>query len=335
MIWRCPLHHGTLHQEPGGHELTAACCGTGFPVIAGIPDFRIAQPSWVDDAEDRRRAEDLVEAVPSGDVEGSIRHVFGRREGWTEVRIERRTRQVLAAVDRLREEVQGWLAPVTTLQGPVLDLGCGPGMLLAALGPAQRVIGLDVSLEWLVVAQRLTSAAGVTAELAAGHAEAMPLATGTVGAVAALDVLEHVGDQAAMIREVDRVLKVGGVLAMATPNRFSLMAEPHVGIWGVGWLPRSWQARYVRRRTGFSYAFTRLLSAREIGGLLDRNSSMRGSPNPAPIPRYELARFGARRRILARVYNALLPLGPVRAFCRHFGPFLHLVATKTANPPRS
>lgn len=201
-------------------------------------------------------------------------------------------------------------------------------MLLAATGKMRKVIGLDVSLEWLVVADRLARAAGVIPTLAAGHAEALPLANESIGAVAALDVLEHVGDQEATIREVDRVLAPQGILVAATPNRFSLAAEPHVGIWGVGWLPRAWQAAYVRRRTGMSYAYTRLLSARELRSMLRQNSSLVGRPVPAPVPAGELSRMSRRRRTLAKAYNTLLGWGTFAALASGLGPFFHLTATK-------
>lgn len=325
-LWCCPEHHGALEVEEGAYA--ALCCGRRFPVVGGIPDFRVALDSWLDIDEDRRRAEELIAAVPEHDVAGSVRFVFARRSGWAQQLIDRRVEQVLGAPDRLRSECEGWLRPLCLQDGPILDLGCGPGMLLAALRGRQVVIGVDVSLEWLVVARRMSRAAGVEAHLAAGLAEALPLAAGSVGAVCALDVLEHVGDQAAMVREADRILRVGGVLVAATPNRFSLAAEPHVNVWGVGWLPRAWQAGYVTRRSGLSYAFTRLLSAREITTLLRDHSSLRGTPEPAAIPSAELGRMRGRRRLLALAYNRLIALRGVRSVARHLGAFFHLVAYK-------
>lgn len=324
--WCCPQHHGAV--EPDGGAFVARCCQRRFPVVGGIPDFRVALGSWLDVEEDRRRAEELLAAVPEEDVAGSVRFVFARRPGWTPELIERRVEQVLSAPARLRAECEGWLRPACEQDGPILDLGCGPGMLLAALRGRPLVIGVDVSLEWLVVARRMSRAAGVEAQLAAGLAEALPLAAGSVGAVCALDVLEHVGDQAAMVRETDRILRVGGVLVAATPNRFSLAAEPHVNVWGVGWLPRAWQAAYVTRRSGHPYAFTRLLSAREIAALLRDHSSLRGTPQPAAIPAAELGRMRGRRRVLAVAYNRLVTLPGARSLARHLGAFFHLVAYK-------
>lgn len=115
MIWCCPLHQGDL--SGGAEVLVAACCGRTFPIVAGIPDLRLAHPAWVDLESDRRCAEVLASSVPADDVEASVRWVFGRRDGWTTAMIARRTAQVLDAVPKLREESAGWLGRQSTEPG--------------------------------------------------------------------------------------------------------------------------------------------------------------------------------------------------------------------------
>ena len=60
------------------------------------------------------------------------------------------------------------------------------------------------------------------------------------------DVIEHVHEQLEVMREAHRVLVSGGALFLATRNRWSLTPEPHVNLWGVGFLPKPWRALYVR-----------------------------------------------------------------------------------------
>jgi SAM-dependent methyltransferase len=200
-------------------------------------------------------------------------------------------------------------------------------LLAAAAAHGRSGIGVDVSLVWLVVAQRLIRESGGTPVLAAALAEALPLATASIGAVLSLDVIEHVADQRAYLQQIDRVLRPGGIVALSTPNRFSLAAEPHVGVWGVGWLPRRWQRPYAESRSGRSYESTRLLGARELGRLLSSTSLACVIVAPA-IPDEEWARFAAYRRRLASIYNRLIRYAPFRRASLLLGPFFRIIGTK-------
>lgn len=159
---------------------------------------------------------------------------------------------------------------------------------------------------WLVVVQRLICKYGGTPVLAAGFAEALPLAPAAVNGVVSLDVIEHVGDQVAYLREIDRVTVPGGAIARSTPNRYSLAAEPHVHVRGVGWLPRRWQQRYAEWRSGQSYANVRLLSTREMRLLLALHTGFQARILIPPIPEEEIATARPRRALLARAYNGIV-----------------------------
>jgi SAM-dependent methyltransferase len=242
--------------------------------------------------------------------------------------VQFRTRQVMEAPARARHELGSWLAPAADSPGPFLEIGCGTGGLLAALSPRVQAIGIDVSLAWLVVARRLLQEHGRNPPLAAAAAEALPLRDRSIGGIVALDVIEHVALLGPVLEEIDRVAAPGAVLACSTPNRFSLGAEPHVGVWGVGWLPRSLQPSYVKWRTGEEYAFAKLLSAREALTLIARHTAFAARAEAPPLPDEEIAGFGARRAGLARIYNRLQRLPGARPLFLLIGPFFRIVARK-------
>jgi SAM-dependent methyltransferase len=323
--WRCPRCRGALTDAPA--SLRCAACGTPYDVVDGIPDLRVPTQAWVDFDRDKAEARRLA-ALPGASAGALARDVFRSRPHWTDARVELRTRQVLEAPQRARREIESWLAPAAAAPGPLLEIGCGTGGLLAALPSHRESIGIDVSLAWLVVAKRLLAEHGRSVPLAAAVAEALPLGDASAGAIVALDVIEHVADLVPVLREMDRVAAPGAALAFATPNRYSLGAEPHVGVWGVGWLPRSAQPRYVKWRTGEPYTFARLLSAREALGLVRAHTRFDASVEAPPIPAEEIARFGSRRALLARTYNALSQAPGLRRVFVAIGPFFHVTGRK-------
>jgi SAM-dependent methyltransferase len=311
----------------GDTQLECAPCGASYDVVSGIPDLRVPAAAWVDFDRDKAEARRLAALGPVS-AEQLTREVFQSRPGWTEARITLRTRQVLDGPSRAAREIDGWLASAVGAGGPLLEIGCGTGGVLAALPLEAQPMGIDVSLAWLVVARRLLQEHGRTLPLAAAVAEALPLADASVGAVVALDVIEHVADPAIVLKEIDRVAAIDAALAFATPNRYSLGAEPHVGVWGVGWLPRPLQAGYVRWRSGQPYDFARLLSASEAVALVRAHTRFDVHADAPPIPAEELARFGPRRALLGRAYNTLARVPVVRRAFLGIGPFFHVTGRK-------
>lgn len=102
----------------------------------------------------------------------------------------------------------------------VLDLGCGGGFMSEAL--VQRgaeVIGVDPSEPAIAIARKHAEATGLSIDYRIGTGESLPVATGAVDIVLCVDVLEHVNDLDAVMDEVRRVLKPGGLFLFDTINR--------------------------------------------------------------------------------------------------------------------
>ena len=109
----------------------------------------------------------------------------------------------------------------------VLDVGCGTGGSLTALGeryPKSFVFGADASeamlqagrgqrkrMRWLLPFMR-----GNTASLLSADAQALPLKTASVGLIWSNLMLHWVDDPLAAFRESHRVLDIGGLLMFST-----------------------------------------------------------------------------------------------------------------------
>ena len=97
----------------------------------------------------------------------------------------------------------------------VLDLGSGSGLdcFLAAqqVGPAGRVVGLDMTDDMLELAQRnLAKVAATNVEFHKGEMESMPLPDATFDVIISNCVINLSPDKDAVFRESLRVLKPGG-----------------------------------------------------------------------------------------------------------------------------
>lgn len=327
-LWRCPACRGGLQES--ARSLHCTTCDRHYDLVDGIPDFRLSIPSWLDVAADTATARELSDAqLPLDEL---VREVFERQTASDPQRVERRTREILDGPKRLQEDLDGWLKPVIA-DGQFLDLGCGGGMLLAAAAeqnPSAPVIGIDVSMTWLVVAKRMVAERGGRALLAAAMAEALPFASESIPAVVSLDVIEHVDMPDPYLAEIDRVLQIGGRAALSTPNRFSLTAEPHVFVWGVGWLPQRFQRAFVRWRSGKPYNYTVLLSSFGLRRKVRKNTQLRFRIQVPQVASSNVAHFGARKAAAARIYNALADSRALRPLFLCIAPFFRLTGSKVS-----
>jgi len=189
----------------------------------------------------------------------------------------------------------------------VLDAGCGGGgyvRALAARGAAAR--GVEIDGEKLVKARAF---ADVRARLVQGDLERAPFASACFDLVLLNEVLEHVPDDAAALREAFRLLRPGGALILFAPNRLfpfethgltTRAGRPVSHVWpGLAWLPLSlsrvvfrhwarnywpWQlARMLRasgfavRRRGFAWPTFENISGRQPGWMRAISVPLRGA----------------------------------------------------------
>jgi len=102
----------------------------------------------------------------------------------------------------------------------VLDLGCRSGALTRHFLEGNSVVGLDVD------ANALEKAAVLGIEpVQADVEEPLPFDDGSFDAVVAGELLEHLQFPDALVAEIRRVLRPGGVLAGSVPNAFRVQSR--------------------------------------------------------------------------------------------------------------
>lgn len=139
----------------------------------------------------------------------------------------------------------------------VMDVGCGTGFVAArvapVLGPDDTMICADLSQAMLDASRRAVSAGGYACgfEFVKLDGRSLPQPDGSCDVVTMNSVLHHLPDIVAVLREVARVLKVGGSLVIAhEPNRrfyASRAMRSRAGLLGTVLAPRQTAGALLRR----------------------------------------------------------------------------------------
>ena len=107
----------------------------------------------------------------------------------------------------------------------VLDLGCAGGFMAEALAARGAVVtGLDPATAAVKAGRARSRMTGSRIDYLVGMGEQLPLKDAAFDVVVCVDVLEHVRDLAAVIAEIRRVLRPGGLFLFDTINRNPLSA---------------------------------------------------------------------------------------------------------------
>ncbi len=131
-----------------------------------------------------------------------------------------------------------------TAGGRALDVGCGVGQVVAQLQKAGfEAHGVDVSGPNIERARQVSS----RCQLYDGRT--LPFPDRHFASVGALNVLEHVDEPEAFLRELVRVVEVGGRIVLSSPNFFRVFGirDYHPRMRGVGNKWRNWRRLQQKR----------------------------------------------------------------------------------------
>ncbi|OJF10232.1 class I SAM-dependent methyltransferase [Couchioplanes caeruleus] len=119
---------------------------------------------------------------------------------------------------RTAENSAAYLLPHLTCGDRVLDVGCGPGTLTADLAThitPGRITALEPTERALDLARAEIARRGLgTVDFAVGDVHALAFPDATFDVVHAHQVLQHVGDPVQALREMRRVTRPGGIVAV-------------------------------------------------------------------------------------------------------------------------
>jgi len=164
-----------------------------------------------------------VEDMRARDVQKFFERVAG---DWDQMRLSYYDERVIERMAEVSDADSGMT---------VADVGIGTGFVAAGIAPrVARVLAVDNSPAMLEMARKNLAELGVSnVELLEGDVAALPLEDASVDAAFANMVLHHAQDLAAMLAEMARVVRPGGVVAVTdeVEHPYAWMREEHADVW--------------------------------------------------------------------------------------------------------
>jgi len=210
--------------------------------------------------------------------------------------------------------------------GRVLDVGCATGeFLLEMRGRGWQVAGVEISPS----AAQIAIDAGLDVHV--GTVESGAFELGRLDLVTLWDVIEHLHDPVKTVREINCLLKPGGVLVFSTPDLDALDARLFGDYWAGLDIPRHLclfdgpTASRLLASTGFELVAQQYLTGSYHVFLMSLQARLRDARWPASI------RGGALRVVGLPVLRLLAwPFFRVVEFLQ-VGPVMTIVARKASN----
>lgn len=307
-------------------------CAREYPEVAGILDFRICPDPYIDIAADRAKAlrifgksasmtfEELVAFYYSitPEVPDDLgrhylnHHVAGVKRGegiLSRMRSYRLTRQAEPGVD-------------------LLDLGCGTGGFLAAAhAQGASCVGADVALRWLVIARcRFRDLGQSNITVVCACADHLPFVSDSFDLILAENLIEHCRDSTTVLSEVKRIRRAGGAFMARTINRFAFGPEPHVGVWGVGYLPRALANSYVKFVKGIPYEHIYLESFGSLQKAIQSVGDTSIETKTPVITEADYAHHPAWKKALFKIYSMIMSTPVLGGLMALLGPYVDVAS---------
>ena len=97
----------------------------------------------------------------------------------------------------------------------ILDIGCGLGYITEKISQNRKIIGVDLDKKSLKFAQKKT---GGKIMFVVANALNLPFKSSSFDGVVASQLIEHMPNDKAFVREVNRIIKLRGIFVITTPS---------------------------------------------------------------------------------------------------------------------
>lgn len=326
----CPQCRGPVRREGEGYG--CAPCSRNYPILFGIPDFRLRGDRYLSLEQERDKARRLHEYGLTHSFEQTVAYYYTITDDVPPALAKRYQAYIYNGPKQARTSVDALDLNAET--SVVLDAGCGTGgFLIAASKYCHSLVGVDIALRWLVICKKRLEEQGVHGSLVCADIESPPFAAGSFTHIAAGDLIEHVYSVERAFAAIAGQLAPGGKLWLSASNRYCLGPQASTRIWGIGFLPRALRSALLLRIRGVdSLRFFNLVSPFQ----LRRISSAHGlgvlNLCPRQIPA-ATTDYPWQDRMLIAGFRRASKLWRVRHLLVHIGPAFEMLLVADRERP--
>lgn len=305
-------------------------CARVYPVLFGIPDFRLRSDRYLTLQQEIAKAARLAEAAANRSFEQLVDFYYAITDDVPPELASRYKASMLSAarhMEPLARDVT--IALAAKPDAVALDAGCGAGgMLIAMAGQGRRAVGVDIAMRWLVLCRKRLDELGLATPLICADLAHPPFLPETFDAVVAVDLVEHVPDVEQLLQSLGGLAKRSAFLWITAANGRTLGPHPSTRIWAIGWLPLTLRKWVLLKLRGIdSLRYTHLLSLAQ----LQRSAVRAGWVVSASRPRrigFPDRQYPLFERALMLLYRQLSELPLLARLLLKIGPSFELVLRK-------
>src|SRR5258706_1800571 len=181
-------------------------CQSVYPIVAGIPDFRVYADPYIDIEADRQKGVHLAEKAAELDFAALVAYYYSITPEVPPDRARHYQAHHLNGVARgkgMLERLRFYqLMPNVTSETSLLDLGCGTGGFIAATS-FQHSVGVDIAFRWLIICRKRLEELGCdSALLVCACADYLPFPDNSFNLLTAEGPIEHVPDAERLFDEI-------------------------------------------------------------------------------------------------------------------------------------
>ena len=302
-------------------------CERSYPVLFGIPDFRLRSDRYLGLEQDRAKAARLADAARTRSFEQLLDFYYEITDDVAPQLAVRYKAAQLNAVRHMEPLAADLAAATAPIAGAIaLDAGCGAGgLLIASHRKGVSIVGVDIALRWLVICRKRLDELGVQVPLVCADLADPPFLPETFAAIAAVDLVEHVPDVRQMLASLAALAQPSAPLWITAANGRTLGPHPSTRLWAIGWFPaaaRNWLLRMLRGVDALRFA--QLLTPGDLRRIAAQAGLIVTEARPrrlaAPDRRYPVA-----DRVLMQLYRWLARTPVMDRLLLHLGPSFEIV----------